>query len=198
MILHWCQCMWQTHFAHLREMSFSRVASFCQSTAVYISCIHMPLSIHFPQRTIIYMAQSLHTQVYPYQFYKLVRSHVRSLFTRIPIYVSYCRMWQRANCTRCISTTQPASPCATTWPMSWASWVSACGRPTISTTRTTPLLSKRLKTCGTPSGPFFNPMECPTCRVPLTWLHHLMKMTIEWYGTALRFKVPSLTLWLTD
>ena len=34
MILHWCQCTWQTHFAHLREMSFSRVASFCQSTAV--------------------------------------------------------------------------------------------------------------------------------------------------------------------
>ena len=34
MILHWCQCTWQTNFAHLREMSFSRVASFCQSTAV--------------------------------------------------------------------------------------------------------------------------------------------------------------------
>ena len=34
MILHWCQCTWQTHFAHLREISFSRVASFCQSGAV--------------------------------------------------------------------------------------------------------------------------------------------------------------------
>ena len=34
MILHWCQCTWQTHFAPLRKMSFSRVASFCQSTAV--------------------------------------------------------------------------------------------------------------------------------------------------------------------
>ena len=30
----WCQCTWQTHFDHLREKSFSRVASFCQSTAV--------------------------------------------------------------------------------------------------------------------------------------------------------------------
>ena len=29
MILHWCQCTWQTHFAHLREISFPRVASFC-------------------------------------------------------------------------------------------------------------------------------------------------------------------------
>ena len=28
MILYWCQCTWQTHFAHLWEMSFSRVASF--------------------------------------------------------------------------------------------------------------------------------------------------------------------------
>ena len=36
MILHWCQCTWQTHFAHLQEMSFSRVASFCQSTAVFM------------------------------------------------------------------------------------------------------------------------------------------------------------------
>ena len=33
MILHRCQCTWQTHFAHLRKMSFSRVASFCQSGA---------------------------------------------------------------------------------------------------------------------------------------------------------------------
>ena len=32
-ILHWCQCTWQTHFAHLQEPSFSRVASFCQSMA---------------------------------------------------------------------------------------------------------------------------------------------------------------------
>ena len=30
MILHWCKCTWQTHFAHLRNMSFSRVASLCQ------------------------------------------------------------------------------------------------------------------------------------------------------------------------
>ena len=28
--MHWCQCTWQTHFACLQEMSFSRVASFCQ------------------------------------------------------------------------------------------------------------------------------------------------------------------------
>ena len=27
MILHWCQCTWQTHFANLREISFSSVAS---------------------------------------------------------------------------------------------------------------------------------------------------------------------------
>ena len=32
----WCQCTWQTHFAHLWEMSFSRVASFCQSMAALI------------------------------------------------------------------------------------------------------------------------------------------------------------------
>ena len=40
MILHWCQCTWQTHSAHLREISFSRVASCCQSRAVlwYILC----------------------------------------------------------------------------------------------------------------------------------------------------------------
>ena len=28
--LHWWQCTWQTHFAHLLEMSFSNVASFCK------------------------------------------------------------------------------------------------------------------------------------------------------------------------
>ena len=33
MLLHWCRWTWQTHFAQLREMLFSRVASFCQSTA---------------------------------------------------------------------------------------------------------------------------------------------------------------------
>ena len=33
MILHWCQCTWQTYFANLREMSFSRVAPFCHCTA---------------------------------------------------------------------------------------------------------------------------------------------------------------------
>ena len=48
MIWHWYQCMWHTHFAHLREMSFSRVASFCQSTAVYIS--HMILGQASPWR----------------------------------------------------------------------------------------------------------------------------------------------------
>ena len=46
MILHWCQCTWQTHLAHLREMSFSRVASFCQCAAVHctlyspVPCMH--------------------------------------------------------------------------------------------------------------------------------------------------------------
>ena len=37
MTLHWCKCTWQTHFAHLPEISFSRVASFCQSTATPVS-----------------------------------------------------------------------------------------------------------------------------------------------------------------
>jgi len=32
--MHWCQCTWQTHFANLQEMSFSRVASFCHCTVV--------------------------------------------------------------------------------------------------------------------------------------------------------------------
>ena len=38
MIIHWCQCKctWHTHFAHLWEITFSRVASFCQSTAVLL------------------------------------------------------------------------------------------------------------------------------------------------------------------
>ena len=35
MILHWWQCTWQTHFAYLREISFSRVASFSQSMAKF-------------------------------------------------------------------------------------------------------------------------------------------------------------------
>ena len=33
MILHWCQCTWQTDSARWWEMSFSRVASFCHRRA---------------------------------------------------------------------------------------------------------------------------------------------------------------------
>ena len=47
MISHWCQCMWQTHFALLWEMSFSRVASFCQSWAVLIIYCYSFWSIIF-------------------------------------------------------------------------------------------------------------------------------------------------------
>ena len=34
MTLHWCQCTWQTHLLIIYEMSFSRLASFCQRMAV--------------------------------------------------------------------------------------------------------------------------------------------------------------------
>ena len=45
---YWYQWTWQTHFAHLREISFSRVGSFCQSTAVFITTITLSysLSVH--------------------------------------------------------------------------------------------------------------------------------------------------------
>ena len=33
MIWHWCQCKWQTDFAHLWEISLSWLAAFCQSKA---------------------------------------------------------------------------------------------------------------------------------------------------------------------
>ena len=46
MILHWCQCTWQTHFAHLWEMSFSRVASFCHEYGSTVGGLIWYSSIH--------------------------------------------------------------------------------------------------------------------------------------------------------
>ena len=52
-------CTWQTYFSHLREMSFSQVASFCQNMAELLYTLFFSF-IHYSLPSIVTWA--LHTQ----------------------------------------------------------------------------------------------------------------------------------------